>query len=380
MTDTGVPIVQYEMVADDIRLAELCKLLSSAPLLAVDTEFVRTDTYYPKLGLLQFNDGKNCYLVDPLSIDDLEPLRQLFVNPNVVKIFHSCSEDLEAIHHFFQVLPEPLFDTQLAAAFLGFGSSVGYRNIVSTMYGVELSKESTRSDWLKRPLSEVQLKYAALDVEYLIQICNELSRQLLDQGKLAWFEEEQSGVTANFLNSKREELYYLRVKSAWRLSSAQLAALQKLCQWREQKAKQLDLPRGRVVKDQSLLDICSKGFDRLEDLNKAEELYPKAIRKFGEQIIDIVRTSASFSESQFPEKLPAPLSPSVSKKYKAAKRWVGEIAENTGIVRELLLPKKDLEGIMRSGLHTGNYRIPDSVAEWRKEVVAQPLLNWLEER
>ena len=365
------------MIVDDSQLVAMCEQFATKAWLAVDTEFIRTDTYYPKLGLLQFNDGDNCFLVDPLAIKDLEPLRQLFVNPDLVKVFHSCSEDLEAIQCFFQVLPEPLFDTQLAAAFSGFGSSIGYRAIVLQLCGVELSKDSTRSDWLKRPLSETQLRYATLDVEYLLSITEQLRARLSAEGKAAWFEQEQSGVIKKYLTSKREELYYLRVKSAWRLSPAQLAILQGLCQWREQTAKQRNLPRGRVVKDQCLLDIAQAGLNRINDLSRVDELYPKAIQRYGQQIVDVVNDCQSLDSAQYPEKLAAPLSPAASKKHKAAKRLLAELAEETGIVRELLMPKKDLEATIRNGLRSGNYQLPSSLAEWRKELLEEPLLKCL---
>lgn len=377
MSENSLPDIEFKMIIEDHQLLAMCEQFSHKSWLAVDTEFIRTDTYYPKLGLLQFNDGENCFLVDPLALNDLEPLRQLFINPDITKVFHSCSEDLEAIQSFFQVLPTPLFDTQLAAAFAGFGSSIGYRNIVSQLYDIELNKESTRSDWLKRPLSDTQLSYATLDVEYLLSIAEQLRESLSADGKLAWFEEEQAGVIDKYLMSKREERYYLRVKSAWRLNSPQLAILQSLCQWREQMAKKRDLPRGRVVKDQALLDIASAGFNRVEDLSKVDDLFPKTIKYYGQQIVDLVSACASLNPDQCPKKLPAPLSPAASKKHKAVKRLLADIAEETGVVRELLIPKKDLEATIRSGLTNGQYQLPASLVQWRKDLLKEPLLKCL---
>ena len=377
MSENSFPNIEFQMVTEGDQLHAMCEQFAKKAWLAVDTEFIRTDTYYPKLGLLQFNDGENCFLVDPLALNDLEPLRQLFVNPDITKVFHSCSEDLEAIQSFFQVLPVPMFDTQLAAAFAGFGSSIGYRNIVSQLCEVELNKDSTRSDWLKRPLSDMQLSYATLDVEYLLPIVEQLRERLSSEGKLAWFEEEQSGVIDKYLQGKREERYYLRVKSAWRLSPSQLSILQRLCQWREQTAKKRDLPRGRVVKDQALLDIASAGFNRVEDLSKVDDLFPKTIKRYGQQIIDLVNACASLSPDQYPNKLPAPLSPAASKKHKAAKRLLADIAEETGIVRELLMPKKDLEATVRSGLSNGQYQLPVSLVQWRRDLLEEPLLKCL---
>ena len=154
-------------IAQDDDLAQLCARLRQQAAIAVDTEFMRTDTFYPIAGLIQLGDGKTSYLIDPLAITDVAPLRELMLDEQVVKVLHACSEDLEVFECLLQVVPAPIFDTQIGAAFAGLGFSMGYANLVKTLLHTEIPKDETRSDWLQRPLSASQLKYAALDLSLI---------------------------------------------------------------------------------------------------------------------------------------------------------------------------------------------------------------------
>ena len=162
------PDSQY--IVDDAELAKACAYLQRASVLALDTEFVRTNTFYPKPGLIQIGDGQRIFLLDPLTLTQWQPFLDLLADQQITKVLHSGSEDLVLLQHTFGQLPEPMFDTQKAAAFLGYGANLSYLNIVKELIGVELEKGETRSDWCARPLSERQLHYAALDVHYLPSI------------------------------------------------------------------------------------------------------------------------------------------------------------------------------------------------------------------
>ncbi|MEP2603560.1 MAG: ribonuclease D, partial [Paraglaciecola sp.] len=178
--------MQYTFITDTQALNDFCLQASKEQAIAVDTEFVRTRTLYPKLGLIQIYDGKQLVLVDPLSIDDFSSLQSLLTNPKVVKVLHSCSEDLEAFWHALKVVPAPIFDSQFAASIVGMGPALGYAKLVEMMLGVVVDKGESRTDWIARPLSEQQCAYAANDVLYLFQLYPELKSKVEQQQKLPW--------------------------------------------------------------------------------------------------------------------------------------------------------------------------------------------------
>ena len=168
-------------IKDNDTLNNYCKSWLQCRLLAVDTEFMRVDTYFPIASVIQINDGKANYLIDPLEISDWSHFTEVMISPDIIKALHACSEDLDVFNNLLGVLPVKLFDTQIAAALLGLGASVGYGNLVNECLDVILPKGETRSNWLARPLSEAQVNYAALDVDYLYELAMLLEKQLNDK-------------------------------------------------------------------------------------------------------------------------------------------------------------------------------------------------------
>ena len=187
---TEVPVPEW--IATDQQLNDACIRWSSADFLAVDTEFVRTSTFYPKPGLIQVADKHACALIDPQAINDWSKFKALMQSPDVVKVFHSCAEDLEVCKRIFDAVPSPLFDTQIAMALSGYGGSVGFQRAVSELLDLDIPKEATRTDWLQRPLTPVQMEYATADVFYLFQIYPRLKQKLESLGREAWVEEAVS--------------------------------------------------------------------------------------------------------------------------------------------------------------------------------------------
>jgi len=179
-TTLSNPVPAPIVVADNQTLAAAAGPWQQCDALAIDTEFVRTDTFYANLGLIQISDGTDCWLVDPLTISDFSPLIDLMTNPAVVKVFHATSEDLEILEQTLGCIPTPLFDTQVAAALTGYGFSKGYGPLVGLLLGIELDKHETRSNWMKRPLTEAQMGYAAEDVYHLAAIYQLLKQRLAD--------------------------------------------------------------------------------------------------------------------------------------------------------------------------------------------------------
>ena len=194
--------IDIHWIRDNDSLGQFCAQWQQLPFVALDTEFMRVDTFYPIAGLLQIGDGERAFLIDPLTIDNWQPLAQLLENPAVVKVLHACSEDLEVLLRLTGSLPAPLFDTQLAAAYLNLGFSMGYSRLVSEVLGIDLPKGETRSDWLQRPLSETQISYAAEDAVHLAELFVRLRPKLSDD-KYAWVLEDGAELVANLRRAFR---------------------------------------------------------------------------------------------------------------------------------------------------------------------------------
>lgn len=364
-------------VTEDTLLAQLCEQWAALPALAVDTEFMRTNTFFPIPALVQVNDGSANYLLDPLELTQWQPFRDLLVNPSVQKILHSCSEDLEVFQRLLGVLPAPVFDTQIAASATGYGFSVGYAKLVNTVLDVELPQGETRSDWLQRPLSPAQHIYAAEDVQYLFHLAEQLRAQLEAQGRLAWVLEEYELLQAQFYLAQVPENALNRIKGAWRLQPRNLAALARLATWREKTAAARDLPRNHVVKEQALYTIAQRLPQHIGQLHDVEELSERAIRRYGEMMIELVREARELEESDLPEPLNRPLRREQNLQAKHLRQQLHQLAEQLAIAPELLARKKDYEHWARSmadGIR-GRALLPKNFPKWRAELVLPVLEN-----
>ncbi|MBW8310193.1 MAG: ribonuclease D [Candidatus Paracaedibacteraceae bacterium] len=239
-------------------LKHWCDYFARASAIAVDTEFCRINTYWPKLALIQLSDGQETVLIDPLAKGtDLLPVRDLLANPHPVKIFHSCRQDLELLLKIFRELPINLFDTQLAYTFLHPVEEVSLARMLEAQIGVTLNKSKQNTDWMRRPLSPSQLIYAANDVFYLPAIKNLLSEKLKSLGRYEWFMEEQATqfVPQTFAPTTN---YWMRLAKRRNHKSRQLHILKSLCDWREIVAQELNYNRKRVLSDEVILQLCEK--------------------------------------------------------------------------------------------------------------------------
>jgi ribonuclease D len=365
----------FEWIDTNERLQELCEQWSSEKAIALDTEFIRTDTFYPIMGLLQIADTRGIYLVDPLAIDNKEPLQELWKNTNVVKIIHSCSEDLEVFNRYLEVLPTPLFDTQVAAAFVGIGSSMGYSNLVELLFGDLIPKDETRSDWLQRPLSDAQLNYAALDVVHLLPIYHELTQRLSGRQRLQWVELECAALIAKASFNDSVAQHYLRIKSAWKLQPKQLAVLKALCSWREGETRIIDIPRNRLIKDSALFDIAQRLPKTKDQLIELNDVHHRFYSSYGEHCLQLINDVLA-DDSNYPDRLAAPLNAEQRKLFKQLKAHVVEIAEHISLPAEYLIRKKDLEEVVRYPQQTLLYT-PKVLKGWREGVITKSLLSIL---
>lgn len=367
-------------VSDSETLNELCARWSQQAAIAVDTEFMRSSTFFPKTALFQVGDGTGCYLIDPLSVDDFRAFAKLMVNPDVVKVFHSCSEDMEVFQTFMQVTPAPLFDTQVAAAVAGRGFSLGYAKLIQLMLDVEIPKSETRSDWLQRPLSHSQLQYAAVDVAYLLVAYGLLLKELKQQDRLAWVQSDCNDIVSQAQQGVDPEQLYLKVKSAWKLNRKQLLILQRLVSWREQQARERDVPRNRLIKERALWDMARLQPTGIRQISELEGMTPRTVKQDGDQLLEIIQTASLVDEALCPARLPRPLPPEEGDLIKALKQKSREIAEAINVAPEALVRKKDFEDLVRSRMENASYSLNTRLSGWRRDVVGEELLrfaqNW----
>ncbi|MCQ8127369.1 ribonuclease D [Methylomonas rivi] len=270
------------------QLPLLCEQIQQEPWIALDTEFLREKTYYPKFCLLQIAAPGWVACVDPLAIADLSPLFAAIYDPAIVKVLHSCRQDLEI---FFQItgrIPGPIFDTQIAAPLLGFQENPGYAMLVSSFLNINLNKAHTRTDWTQRPLSEDQIQYAADDVIYLCKIYTTMCEQLEKLGRLDWLK-------SDFALLNDPELYQLSPENAWlkirgknKLTGRQLSILQSLCEWREQTAQTENKPRNWLFPDDMLLELAKLQPVDLSDLGKIRNINERSVNRYGKTLCELI--------------------------------------------------------------------------------------------
>ena len=343
----------YHWVDSDQALKEMLSHLVGCHLLAVDTEFIRTNTFHPKIALVQISDGDQCWLVDVLAFQTFENLKELLEAPHRQLIFHACAEDLEVLEYALGIKTSTIFDTQIAAGITNIGYSMGYARLVAQMFDVELGKQETRSDWLARPLTDKQKQYAADDVFYLHKIHSLLVKELEEQNRSDWFDEETIALHEMVSSRKNTDEYYVRVKGAWKLGEKSLRVLKRLCNWREMKARQRDKPRGHVVKDGVLLELARRMPTTLANFNGINDLHPGQIKRYGLELLSEIQIAEA---DEMVSPLPEPLNKANASVLKVMRNCLGDMAEELSIPQEYLANKKELEAIVRSAI--------DSDCQW----------------
>jgi len=292
----------HPLVTDSQTLADLCERLAKSPYVAVDTEFMRENSYWPELCLIQIADSNEAAAIDPKAPGlDMTPLLDLMVkNRDVLKVFHAGGQDLEIVHNLTGKTPFPLFDTQIAAMALGMGEQVGYSNLVESWTGVKLDKGARFTDWARRPLDKRQIDYAIGDVTYLVKIFPKLLEKLKRTGRGAWLDQEMErlGDPGNYVNEP--DLAWHRVKVPSRRSEV-LGRLKALAAWREREAQGKDLPRGRIMKDETLADVASHPPREQKDLAKVRGLSQSwAGNDIGARLMGALEAATDLPDAEMP--------------------------------------------------------------------------------
>ena len=359
------------MITSDADLAAACGRWSAAGVIGIDTEFVRERTYYPLPALIQVNDGDSVAMVDPLGISDFTPLEGLLADPSVVKPMHACGEDLEVLERLTGATPRAVFDTQLAGAFAGHGYSLGYRSLVKELMDVVLDKGETRSDWLGRPLSPAQLRYAALDVVYLLPMHRRLSRELAALGRAAWLDEELEHRRRAWAVDKQPEAAYLKVRRRAALSPANHVVLRGLSQWRETEAMARDIPRRHLLTDEVLITLATEPARDAASLGHIRGLSARAAARYGQAITACIE--AARRQGPAGRDSPIDLRP-YSGTFERLKRIARREADTLKLPPELLANRRGLEALVLSVLRN-DADIPPEFQGWRFDVVTKTLLD-----
>ncbi len=365
---------EYRYIDTDEQLQEVVQACLAVSVIALDTEFTRTNTYYPIVGLIQIYTGAECFLIDPLSVSTIEPLKAVLEAPSLLKVLHACSEDMEVFQYALGIVPVPVYDTQIASAALGVGFSVGYQALVEHYLDISLSKDQTRSDWLVRPLTASQLDYAALDVIHLLEVYKVQLEELEGGPKLDWVEAESLGLGQGIPTVAAPEESYKKFKGLWQLSRTQLNLLKDLCTWREITAREEDIPRNRVVDQKSLISIVKEEITSKQDFQSQAGLNSRQVRKYGD-VIQVIQSEAKLvPEEDCPEIVIRTDAPINNKKLKRLKRVVEERARSLSVAPELLTKRRHLEKLIRSEDEQGRYHLPVELGGWREAVIGEALL------
>ncbi|MFV0575639.1 MAG: ribonuclease D [Vibrio sp.] len=367
--------MNYTIVNTTEALEAVCQHARQFDVVMLDTEFVRTRTYHPQLGLIQLYDGEQLSLIDPVEIQDMQALADLLTDTSVIKVLHACGEDLEVFQHAFGCSPTPMIDTQLMAAFLGYGLSTGFASLVNDYLGVELDKSESRTDWLARPLTQKQLDYAAADVYYLLPLYQKLLEQVEEKGWLAAAQQESKLLIEKRLKTIDPDKAYLAVKGAWTLNQQQLATLKIMAKWRLLEAQKRDLALNFIVKEPNMIEICRLNMTSLKQMDDAGFDY-REIRRHGKTLLDFVEQGKRIPESEWPEKITRLMdNPAYKQLFKLLKDEVKAVSQQSGLATEFLASKKQLNQYINWVWkhNRSEEKQPDIMKSWRKELLATRL-------
>lgn len=347
--------------------------LSSESLLAVDTEFFRETTYFPHLGLIQVANAKIVACIDPLAFDARDSIASLFLNPDITKVFHSCSQDLEVLNLYLGELPYPILDTQIAASLIDETEQIGYAKLVMNELNVSLDKSQTRTNWLNRPLTEKQLEYAADDVYYLFQLIETLSSKLEKLNRKNWFFEDCGMLCSSPQQYEPDTSNCgLRVKGRHKLPGLELAIINSVANWREQLAIEKDKTRRRVIPDSDIVLIATEKPETIEELSQTGQLSRYLNADEIQSLLNLIKKSYRIPKNEWPDNRRNKLDPDEKKRLESLQSSVRKKASELEISSSILCSRKEL-----TSLFSGN-RDCRVLTGWRLTIIGSELLNLLE--
>ena len=358
------------LLQSESQLESAVSSWAEAEVLGVDTEFFRERTYRADLGLVQVYDGSQVWLADPVSADMRSCLIELLDKQTNKKVLHSCTEDLEVLFYQVGAIPNRLIDTQIACALMGQPLQMGYHHTVKWLFDVEIDKDQTRSNWMRRPLNDKQLRYAAMDVVFLPEMAALLEDRLEENGRHEWLSEEVDRLKVSSIKPTDPNTAYLRFTRAGRLDQESIRILQALAEWREIKAMDRNLARGFVVPDITLLKLAHLKPTHIGQLTDIEGLHPKSRERNGKTFIRLIEQAVS-SDQEY--EMPEELTNGQKKQLNRMRQCVRDVATSLEIDPALLASKRELERLIRA--LSSEKDIPERFTGWRKEIITDQLLD-----
>ena len=367
-----MPQQSYEYIDSNTGLINFCASLNQESYCAIDTEFIRERTYYPELALVQIASGNRLACIDPLAITEFTPLMELLVKQDLLKVFHSPSQDLEILYQKFAEVPSPVFDTQLAAAVLGYNHQVSYADLVRQITGIKLDKKHTRANWLRRPLTAEELDYAMDDVRYLVAVYENLKQKLESTRRSSWIEKDLQALSEakNYQVDKAQ--LWKRLKGVSKLKGEKLQIASDLCQWREDLAQRKNKPRRWIAKDDALVEIARQKPEDVEALMRIPELSDKTAKRYGDELLAVIVRAAQVEPTQWPQH---DKFKSMSKEQLALGDCLmalcRKIADQNQIALATLATRKDIDNLI---LNQKNSRLAQG---WRFSMAGEQLLEFI---
>jgi ribonuclease D len=362
----------YEYIDSEAALARFCDELRRADCCAIDTEFIRESTYYPELALIQVASDTVLGCIDPLAIEDFSALIEALTDTSLLKVFHSSSQDLEILYQRFGQVPQPVFDTQLAAAVLGYNHQISYADLVQQICGVQLEKKHTRANWTRRPLSRDELDYAMDDVRYLLEVYRSLESRLEETRRRGWIDKDLRAMSDPANYEVDVESLWKRLRGVQKLKGERLQIASLLCQWRENEARRSNRPRRWIAKDDTIVEIARHKPADLKALGRIPELPDKTVKRHGEMLLKIVAQAAQSDSAEWPrhDRKPA---------LDTAELALGDclmglcraIADENDIALATLATRKDIDNLIQ------NQKSSRLTQGWRFEMAGEKLLEFI---
>ncbi|WP_180063087.1 MULTISPECIES: HRDC domain-containing protein [unclassified Acinetobacter] len=364
----------YQFIQNQPDLNSVLNLMDQSSIYGLDTEFIKVDTLWPKLGLFQINVQNQVYLLDGTTLDLSQFWQKLFAAQQ--NIFHACSEDIDLIYHYAQHKSlENVFDTQVGMSFLGHGLQVSYQNALKTMLDVDIDKDQTRSDWLARPLSAEQMNYAANDVHYLMNLSQTIQNELAAKSLLNCVLEDCKNLTYEIGTETPIHLLYHDVGN-YRHSRRQLMQIQQLVVWREQMVKALNQPRSFILKNSTIIDMVEKNPKNNFQLSAVKDIRPNIVREHGKIILDLLKFLPE--QAEWPLRMARPIRHSSQDIGSRVDTVIQRAVQETSVPKEVLMRKKWLNALYQHVVfHNDEQDLPSYLLGWRYDLLTKPLIEVL---